>query len=84
MLSLIKRCIPDFLYTIYYGIKNIIEYMPLIYYDRDWDYLFLLELMKYKIGRMEKNTGFNLSPHDMQAPHPLQTRTANLTKKALC
>lgn len=43
-----------FLRNIFIGIKNIIEYTPIIYQDRDWDYQYLLYLMKFKLKRIRK------------------------------
>lgn len=37
--------------SFYIGVKNIIEYMPIIYKDRDWDYEFILDILKYKLER---------------------------------
>lgn len=33
---------------------KIIQYIPILWHDEDWDYSYFLELMKYKIGRMRK------------------------------
>ena len=33
------------------GVKNIVEYIPIIYKDRDWDYEFILDIVKYKLER---------------------------------
>lgn len=35
-------------------IKKIIDYIPILWKDEDWDYYHLLELIKYKISRMKK------------------------------
>lgn len=43
-----------FIRNIFIGIKNIIEYAPIIYQDRDWDYQYLLYLMKFKLKRIRK------------------------------
>lgn len=40
---------------IYIGIKNIIRWSPIIWFDKDWDYYFLLKILEYKIKRMEKS-----------------------------
>jgi hypothetical protein len=40
---------------IYKGLKNIIQYAPLIYKDRDWDYSFYEKLMLFKLKRMYKS-----------------------------
>ena len=33
------------------GIKNIIDYIPIVYKDRDWDYEFILDILRYKLER---------------------------------
>lgn len=52
------RKLRDVYYTIVYsipkGIKNIIEYAPIIYKDRDFDHGYLTELMLFKMKRMQK------------------------------
>ena len=35
------------------GIRNLIAFVPLIWRDRDWDYCFLLEMLVFKLRRME-------------------------------
>ena len=35
-------------------IKKIIEYIPVLWKDEDWDYAYLLELIKYKASMMKK------------------------------
>lgn len=47
----LKYIIPNFLR----GVKNLYFWFPIIWKDRDWDYSFLLEVMKFKISRMSKN-----------------------------
>lgn len=36
------------------GVKNIYAYLPIIYKDRDWDYIFYEQLMLFKFKRMYK------------------------------
>lgn len=36
------------------NIRRIIEYLPIIWRDRDFDYQYLLDLMQYKLERMFK------------------------------
>ena len=36
------------------GIKNLVAWAPLIWKDRDWDYGFLEEILKFKLTRMAK------------------------------
>ena len=35
------------------GLRNLIAYAPLIWRDRDWDHSFLLEMLIFKLRRME-------------------------------
>ena len=37
---------------IYNGILNVIEYFPIIYRDRDWDFAFYETLLLFKLKRM--------------------------------
>jgi len=36
------------------GIWNVISWFPIVWNDRDWDYCFLYELLKFKLERMER------------------------------
>lgn len=36
------------------GIRNVIRWIPLIYRDRDWDYVYLMEIIKFKLENMEE------------------------------
>lgn len=40
---------------VFIGIKNIIIYAPIIYNTREWDYDYLLDLVKFKLKRMSKD-----------------------------
>ena len=44
---------------LYYGIKNLITWFPVIWKDRDWDDYYILEILKFKINKtansFEKN-----------------------------
>ena len=40
--------------NIWYGIKNIIAWFPIIWRDRDWDSWYIYEILNFKLGRMEK------------------------------
>ncbi len=42
-------------------IKKLIEWLPIIWKDEDWDFAYLLILIKYKLSRMEKIIGSNKS-----------------------
>ena len=44
-----------FFYDIKYRIQNIIYYLPIIWKDRDWDNEYILDLLKYKLKKNEKN-----------------------------
>ena len=39
--------------NIKYGIENLIKWFPIIVRDRDWDFAYLLEIMKFKIQNMQ-------------------------------
>jgi hypothetical protein len=41
-------------FDLVYGVRNIFEFMPLVWRDRDWDQEYLLILMKFKFDRMSK------------------------------
>jgi hypothetical protein len=41
-------------YNIWYGIANIICWIPVIWSDRDYDWAFLAQIMEYKLRRMSK------------------------------
>lgn len=48
------KSIQYFFHDLINGIKNIFIYLPIIWKDRDWDYLFLLDLISFKLKRMQK------------------------------
>ena len=41
-------------FNIKYGIENLIKWFPIIWNDRDWDYYFLIKLMRFKTEQMSK------------------------------
>lgn len=47
-------------YNLKNGLPNIIEYLPIIWHDRDWDYSYIDRLMRFKLNKMankmEKHT----------------------------
>lgn len=43
-----------FINDIFYGIKNIITYAPLIYRDRDWDFSYIDIMLRFKLKRMSE------------------------------
>jgi len=47
--------ITDIFYDIKNGIKNLITWFPIIWKDRNWDYEFFFDLLKFKLQLMEKN-----------------------------
>jgi hypothetical protein len=40
---------------VYYGIRDLVVYAPLIWRDRDWDSSFMLEIWEFKLRRMERH-----------------------------
>lgn len=53
------RRIVRFYKNIKTGIKNLIKWLPIIWRDRDWDHLFLTELLEAKIKFMRKSFADN-------------------------
>lgn len=50
-------------YKIKYGVGNLIQWFPLIWNDRDWDYIYWIEMNIKKLKRMEnliRNKGIHL------------------------
>ena len=41
--------------NIYTGIMNLSRYFRIIWNDRDWDYAYLMELIAFKLERMERS-----------------------------
>ncbi len=39
------------------NLKRLIEWIPIIWEDRDWDSAYLFSIMSYKIGRMRESIG---------------------------
>ena len=52
----------DHFQDIYYGIRNIVRWTPVIWFDADFDWCYLAEIMEYKLRRMSKvfETGHHL------------------------
>ena len=44
-----------FLYDIYKGILNVIEWLPIIWKDRHYDWAYLAEIMEYKFRKMAES-----------------------------
>jgi len=38
--------------SIYYGIQNVVRWIPVIWDDQDWDWIFLARILEYKLRRM--------------------------------
>jgi hypothetical protein len=49
MLTSLKRKIQNKIYSI----KKLWRWIPIIYKDRDWDYWYIYEILKYKLEDME-------------------------------
>lgn len=49
----IYKKIDHTIYDIRHGIKNLIDWFPVIWQDRDWDHWFLYKIMHKKLERME-------------------------------
>ena len=64
---------------IYKGLKNIIQYAPLIYKDRDWDYSFYEKLTLFKLKRMYKCLSKNHVKSDYD-----NSRTLSLKALKIC
>lgn len=48
------RYIIKWFYIIYYGIKNLIDWFPIIWADRSWDWTYFAKIMEYKLRKMYK------------------------------
>lgn len=46
------------------GVRNIIKWFKLVYYDRWWDYQFLLDTIRFKLVDMERHWGKYTSHED--------------------
>lgn len=49
---MITHAIRDFKY----GIRNLIDWFPIIWRDRDWDYHYLLVMLSFKLKRISRAT----------------------------
>ena len=44
----------DFIFRdIKYGIQNLIKWFPVIWKDRSWDYIYLLDILSFKLSLMK-------------------------------
>lgn len=50
------RIIDFFRYNIPYGVRNLIAWFPLIWSDRNWDWVFLARIMEFKLRRMSEHS----------------------------
>ena len=50
----------------FFQVVRVFQYIPVIWKDEDWDYEYLLELMDYKLGRMEKRVGKFGTPEEVE------------------
>ena len=48
------KVISDALRSAWQGIKNLVYWFPVVWHDRDWDYSFLLEVMRHKVAQMHR------------------------------
>lgn len=54
MKNIFRRIKYFFFYDLPYGISNLKKWFPIIWNDRDWDYIYLFEILKFKIKEMER------------------------------
>lgn len=66
------------------GVNNLIQYAPIIWKDRDWDYVFLMKLMSKKFERMSKyqrekgvSTDSNAMAEELELASRLSKRIAS-------
>jgi hypothetical protein len=55
MKRFLVNCLDFVRYDVPYGVRNLVNYFPIIWKDRDWDYHFWLELNIKKLERMERS-----------------------------
>jgi len=53
-----------------HGVGNILRWIPVIWFDRDWDWEYLAEVMEYKLRRMSK--GFTKWGHHIRSDRDAQ------------
>lgn len=44
--------------SFFYGLGNLRRWLPLIWRDRDWDWVFLAQVMEFKLRRMAHHENF--------------------------
>lgn len=63
-----------FFRNIFDGIKNLIKWFPIIWKDRDWDYYFIYDVLKFKL----KNTATYIGNRDYHTRAQRDSETMNL------
>ena len=43
--------------TVWTGIKNLWKWFPIIWKDRDWDYYYIFQVLKFKLEKQAKHLG---------------------------
>lgn len=43
--------------TVWAGIKNLWKWFPIIWKDRDWDYYYIFQVLKFKLEKQAKHLG---------------------------
>jgi len=43
--------------TVWAGIKNLWKWFPIIWKDRDWDYYYIFQVLKFKLEKQSKHLG---------------------------
>ena len=63
---------------VYESIKRVVAWLPIIWKDRDWDYSWLLHIIRYKLQRMEDSMRKH-SHHSSAERSANEIRTTKLT-----
>lgn len=50
-----QRIVDFFKYDIPYGIKNLIRWFPIIWKDRNWDHIFIYQILRHKLYLQQKH-----------------------------
>lgn len=51
-------------YDLSYGVRNVLRWIPVIWFDRDWDWSYLASIMEYKLrrsARLELTVGHHVT-----------------------
>ena len=54
----------DFFYDLYYFIKRLIAWIPVLWKDREWDHAFLYDIIHFKLSQMEKHSRTSIMVHE--------------------